>query len=395
MKIERWGWYSVVINIVLAVIDTAVALYSGSLAVKAEILHNIVDLATAVAVLFGLKIASRKSKNFPYGLYKIENIISLIMAVVIFFTAYEVARTAVLAPELEVKVAVWNLVALSAAALIAFVFSIFQLRAGKKSNSPSLIADAKEYRVHILTTGVIIIGLIGQKFNLNLDRIAAIIIVIIIAKTGWDLLVSGIRVLLDASLDPGMIEDIKKMILSEPQVTEIRWISGRNAGRVRFVEAGLALRVNDLKKAEKITKSIENKVKEKLTNIERVVLHPQPQKRQNILCALPLTGTSGKISDHFGEAPFFALVKINRETKQVQSRVIETNPYTELEKKKGIKVAEWLVEKKVDRIFLKKDIKNKGPRYVFDNAAVEISTINDENLSQTEKELYRKCQNNL
>jgi len=34
-------------------------------------IHNIVDLLAAVAVLVGLKLSTRKSKVFPYGLYKL------------------------------------------------------------------------------------------------------------------------------------------------------------------------------------------------------------------------------------------------------------------------------------------------------------------------------------
>ena len=77
-NIERWGWYSIGINVLLALINLAVALASGSLAVEAEMVHNVVDLFTAIGVLIGLKLSTRKSKAFPYGLYKIENVITVV-----------------------------------------------------------------------------------------------------------------------------------------------------------------------------------------------------------------------------------------------------------------------------------------------------------------------------
>lgn len=76
MKIERWGWYSIAVNILLALLHGFVAFRSDSLAVAAELTHNIVDLAAAVGVLIGLKLAGRKSKSFPYGLYKVENLVA-------------------------------------------------------------------------------------------------------------------------------------------------------------------------------------------------------------------------------------------------------------------------------------------------------------------------------
>ena len=93
-NVERWGWYSIGINVLLALINLAVALASGSLAVEAEMIHNVVDLFTAIGVLIGLKLSARKSKTFPYGLYKIENVITVVLAMMTFVTAYEIAREA-------------------------------------------------------------------------------------------------------------------------------------------------------------------------------------------------------------------------------------------------------------------------------------------------------------
>ena len=65
MSVERWGWYSIGINVILIVINAGIALASSSLAVEAEMVHNLVDLLTAIGVLIGLKLSTRKSKAFP------------------------------------------------------------------------------------------------------------------------------------------------------------------------------------------------------------------------------------------------------------------------------------------------------------------------------------------
>jgi len=94
--IERWGWYSIAVNVVLAAINLGIALASGSLAVEAEMVHNLVDLLSAIGVLIGLRLSTRKSKEFPYGLYKLENLVAVVLAVMTFITAYEIARDALL-----------------------------------------------------------------------------------------------------------------------------------------------------------------------------------------------------------------------------------------------------------------------------------------------------------
>ncbi len=68
MPIERWGWYSIGINLVLTAVHASVAAASGSLAVAAELVHNLTDLLAAVVVLLGLKLSGRRSRRFPYGL---------------------------------------------------------------------------------------------------------------------------------------------------------------------------------------------------------------------------------------------------------------------------------------------------------------------------------------
>lgn len=65
MNLERWGWHSIAVNVNLGLINLVIARASGSLAVEAEMVHNLVCLLTAVAVLIGLKLSTRKSKPFP------------------------------------------------------------------------------------------------------------------------------------------------------------------------------------------------------------------------------------------------------------------------------------------------------------------------------------------
>jgi len=383
VNIERWGWYSIGVNVVLAAINAGVALASGSLAVEAEMVHNLVDLLTAVGVLIGLKLSTRKSKEFPYGLYKLENIVSVGLAVMIFVTAYEIARDALFAPLQEATVDPWMLVGVIVATIIPLVFSHFELRVGQEANSPALIADAKEYRAHVFTTGVVFAALLAQWFNFPLDRVAALIIVLAVAKTGWDLLADGMRVLLDASLDPDTLLEIREIILDEPTVAELEWVTGRNAGRFRFVEAEVTLRVRDLEKAEAVTRRIETQICQAVPHVERVLIHAEPMERTHLLYAIPLADSVGALSQHFGEAPYFALVRVRLADGVVEEQQMLANPHLELEKAKGISVAEWLVDRKVDVVLLKESLHGKGPVYVFGEAGVEMKMTEAGTLAET------------
>ncbi|MDY7039788.1 MAG: cation diffusion facilitator family transporter [Chloroflexota bacterium] len=373
MNVERWGWYSIAVNIVLALINLVIAATSGSLAVGAEMVHNLVDLLTAVGVLIGLKLSTRKSKSFPYGLYKLENVVTVVLAVMIFFTAYEIAQDALFAPIRQATVDPWMLAGVVVATAIPLVFSHFELRAGQVANSPALIADAKEYRTHVFTTGVVFAALLAQWFNLPLDRIAALVIVVAISKTGWDLLSDGMRVLLDASIDAETLNRIREIITDEAGVAEVKWVTGRNSGRFRFIEAEIVLRFGDLEKAHAATQRIEQNIREAVPHVDRVLIHAEPLERTHLRYAVPLADLQGTVSEHFGEAPYFALLTIRLADGEVVQQQIVANPHAAVSKAKGIRVAEWLIAEKCDVVLLRESLKGKGPTYVFGDAGVEMA----------------------
>lgn len=288
MPIERWGWYSIGINLVLVAVHASIAAASGSLAVAAELVHNLTDLLAAIAVLLGLKLSGRRSRNFPYGLYKLENLVAAILAILIFFTAYEIARDALLMPSRPLVVSPWMLFGVVITTAIPLVFSRFEMRAGRAANSPALIADAKEYRVHVLTTGLVLASLLAHWLHFPIDRVVALFIVAAVIKTGWDLLSDAMRVLLDASLDGETLLRLRGIVEAEPAVAEVKWVTGRNAGRFIFVEAGIGLRVMGLAQAEAATQRIEVNIRAAVPHIERVLIHTEPAVPTHIRYAIPL-----------------------------------------------------------------------------------------------------------
>jgi cation diffusion facilitator family transporter len=379
--IERWGWMSIGINLVLSILNLEIALDSGSLAVTSEMVHNLVDLMAAIVLLIGLRISQRKSQSFPYGLYKVENVVSVILSILIFFTGYEIVREALFGSLGPTTVNAWFLLGVAFSAIIPLVFSHFELRAGKAANSPSLTASALEYRTHILTSGVVFISLITHYFDLNLDRIAALLVVVFIIRTGWELLKDGMRVLLDASLDPETMAQVRKIIESDPATHQVNSLTGRNSGRYRFLEAEITLRIKDLKKAHDASQHIEKSIRDNVPYLERVLIHYEPSVPVSRCYAFPLATPDGRLSEHFGEAPYFALVSVRLSNGEIEKQEVVKNPFPDLPKARGIRVAEWLASQKVDKVFMREEIHGKGPGYVLTNAGIETTVTGARSLS--------------
>jgi len=388
---SRVALASIGVNVLLSLLNLAIAAASGSLAVAAEMVHNLVDLVSSLAVLAGVKISERESRAFPYGLYKVENVVAVGVALLIFLTGYEIAEQAVRGVAGPVTVNGWILAGVALSAVLPLAFSVYQMRTGRALNSPSLIAAAQEYRVHVFSSGVVFLALIGRLVGFPLDRYAALVIVVFIAKTGWQLLVDGMRVLLDASLDAETLQQARSIVLAEPAVTELRSLVGRSAGRYRFLETDVALRVDDLAKAHAVSQRLETAIRAQIPHVERVLVHYEPRVRTQVRYAVPLADPGGTVSQHFGESPFFALVTVRTADGQAEHQEVLANPHQAVEKAKGIRVGEWLVGLKADVVILREDLHGKGPAYVFADAGVETRLTEATTLAEALAEQIEKA----
>ncbi len=388
-QIEWVALYALLINFVLTGIKGVLAYFSGSLAVAASAIDSATDSVASLTILGGLKLSTRKSPTFPYGLYKIENVISVIMAMFIFFAGYEIVRN-ILSPGAEPPTITLGLIGwLSAGTLITFLFGQYAIAAGKRTKSPTLIAEGRHRQVDVLSSLVVVVavglhyfGLDIDFFGITIDRIAAGLVLIFIGYAGWEIFSDGMRVLLDASLDPETLDQIRKIIESQPMVTEIRMLVGRNAGRYRFLETEVVLRTGDLKKAHAISQDIEADIKKQMPLVERVVIHYEPQVSEYLRIAVPLADSVERVSAHFGEAPYFAVVLLRLADGNIERQEVVTNPHTKVPKAKGIRVAEWLLEHKVDVVVAREDLHKKGPAYVFADAGVELQVSEAGQLSE-------------
>ena len=387
-QIQRLALFSFLVNVGLASMKIALALFSGSLAVTAGAIDSATDSVASVAVYGGLKLSVRKSPAFPLGLYKIENIISIILAFFILFTGYEIARHVLSTTAGSPDISLTTVILLSTGMVVTFLFGRYALVVGKQTESPTLIAEGRHRQIDVLSSAVVLasaiisyLGLRIELLGITIDRIGAAVVLIFIAQAGWELLSDGMRVLLDASIDSETLDRIRNIIEDEPAVTTVQSLIGRNAGRFRFIEATVGLRTDDLQKAHRISESIESNVRRQVPHVERVVIHYEPKTPEHLRIAVPLADPDGRISSHFGEAPFFAIVLLRLADREIEKQEVVRNPYTHLEKAKGIRVAEWLVEQKVDELIAREDMQHKGPSYVLSNAGVNMRTVSMDQLN--------------
>jgi cation diffusion facilitator family transporter len=367
----RVAIFSLLVNIGLVLAKSLLSLSTGSLSLEADAIHSFIDIFGSGAIILGLIISRRKSSTFPYGLYKVENVVAVIISLLLFGTAFEIVYQALFVPSEIHAFSGLVLVLVAALILVPFLFGRYEIRIGTRFSSPSIIADGKNFTADVLSSMVVFFGLLGQFFQLPLDRVAAIIIAIFIVRAGWGIMVNGMRVLLDASIDRRTLDTIRSTILGDPAVVEVKDILGRNSGRYVFVEVNLTLRATGLEQAHHISERIEKEIVKAVPNVDHIVIHYEPSHATTARYVVPLDDYSGTISGHFGEAPYFALVDIDIPGKRVKRTEVIPNPHQELPKGKGLAVAKFLLTYKPAIVATRENIVGKGPGYVFADAGVE------------------------
>lgn len=371
-KGEKVALLAIGINLALFGIKYTFSTLSGSIALKADAFHSLSDVVASSTVFGGLIIAKRKTKSFPYGLYKVENLVSVMVALAIFYAGYEIVMEATKGVAVELQNIWLTIASVLCIIVITYGYSRYATKVGTEINSPSLIADAKHIGVDMFSSAMVLVALLSSFAGVNLDRISAFIIVFIIAWSGGKILIDGIRVLLDASLDYKTLSLAEKLILAEPQVMEIQHLMGRNSGRYKFIEANIFLKTHDLNRAHFIADRIETNIKSQIKNVDRVLIHYEPTKKENFIYAVPLEyANQQRISRHFGEAPYFGLITVRIKDKKAIEQKVIANPFTQVDHGKGILAAEFLNKHLVDVVITKESFEGKGPYYVFSNAAVD------------------------
>ncbi|TAJ45685.1 cation transporter [Methanofollis fontis] len=368
--VRKVAFYSLIVNTALVLVKLYLAGIAGSLALGADAVHSSLDVLASLALLAGIYLSSRKSREFPYGLYKVENIVAVIIALLVFFTAWEIAAEALTGEGTATPFSGWVLIAVAALVTVPYLLGTYEVRMGRDYHSPSLIADGRQHRVDVLSTSVVFFALLARYFGLPIDHAAAVVIAGFIAYSGWDILKDSMRTLLDASIDHATRDAIRSAVLADPMVIGIRNLTARNSGRYIFVEAVVAMKPTDLAGADLASGRIQDRIRRLVPNVERVVIHPEPAERSHIRYAVPLIDLDGTISPHFGEAPYFALLDIGVKEGRLERKEILPNPARDLERQKGIRAAEMLLEQKPDIVYSQQPLAGKSAEYVFESAQV-------------------------
>ena len=280
-QIKSITYLGMVMNIVLSVIKITIGLLAASLALVADGIHSLSDVATDVAVLLGLRIGSKEpDQTHPYGHGRAETfsagLVALILIIVggamVYYATLAIARDEMTAPRLGVLVA----------AVISIAAKEWLYKATQKvaiqSHSPALYANAWHHRSDALSSVAVVIGFISLEFGFGHgDQVAAIAVGLMIVWVGVTVIGDALRELAEAAVDPDTIEHIKEVINSDSSIRQWHKLRTRTVGREVFLDLHILvdpeLKITD---AHEITERLEKTMDEQITRPINITVHIEP-----------------------------------------------------------------------------------------------------------------------
>ncbi|MGW4941837.1 cation diffusion facilitator family transporter [Actinoplanes sp. NPDC004185] len=273
-------WISLVVLGVTAALQAAVVVFSGSVALLGDTLHNVADALTAVplgiAFLLGRRAATRA---YTYGFGRAEDLAGILIVLVIAASAVAAGWTAVnrlLHPQTMTHLP-WVL----AAGVIGFagneIVARYRIGVGRRIGSAALVADGLHARTDGFTSLAVVVAAAGAWFGWQwADPAVGLAITAVIAFVLKDAAREVYRRLMDR-VDPELVDRAEESLRAVPGIRDVsglrlRWIGHRmHAEAAVVVDADLSLLA-----AHEIAADAEHQLTHQVPRLTGATVHVDP-----------------------------------------------------------------------------------------------------------------------
>ena len=256
---------------------------TGSVALYADALESIVNVAAALAALLAVRLSALPADaNHPYGHSKVEYFSAVLEGALIIVAALLIlheAWGAFQAPRAPEQTSIGLAVAAVASGINA-AWALFLGRRGKALRSPALTADARHLWADVVTSaGVLVgVGLVTLTGILWLDPLLAALTAVNIIFSGWRLLRESVGGLMDEAVPPATMERIRRIVAEQASgAIEAHDLRSRHAGRHTFLEFHLVVPGDmRVRESHEICDRIEAALKAELEGAV-ITIHVEPE----------------------------------------------------------------------------------------------------------------------
>jgi cation diffusion facilitator family transporter len=275
-KKENVALSSVFASLGLTGIKLVVGLLTGSMGILSEAAHSALDLGAAALTYFAVRVSDQPpDEDHPYGHGKIESVSAFIETGLLFLTSAWIIFEAVkrlISHSTEIEVAWYSFAVVIFAIIIDYSRSKALYKVAAETKSQALEADGLHFKSDIYSSAVVLLGLILFKLGFqSADAFAAIGVSLFVLHAGYELGKRTFNVLTDAA-PAGILSKLKDIVAQVDGVFGIERLRVRPVGPDLFIDLILNVsRTVPLEQVEKITKNVQEKIKNEIPEADIVV----------------------------------------------------------------------------------------------------------------------------
>lgn len=273
---------SIIAAVFLTTMKFVVGILTASLGIISEALHSLLDLLAALITFVSVSISDKPAdKEHQYGHGKIENLSAFLESILLVVTCVWIIYEAIsrlTSGNTMIKVTVWSYIVVIVSMAIDLGRSRVLFRAAREHNSQALHADAIHFSTDILSSAVVLLGLVCAQLGYHsADAYSAIGVAIIVLYISYRLGKNAIDILLDRVPD-GLTEQVEELLKQNDHVEYYHDLKIRVAGADTFVAVNVHFRPNtDLQTAHRVCNEIENDIATKIPRCTTIV-HAEPEE---------------------------------------------------------------------------------------------------------------------
>jgi cation diffusion facilitator family transporter len=268
---------SMFVLLATTVLQFLVVLFSSSVALLADTIHNFSDALTAVPLWVAFILGRRQAtRRYTYGYGRAEDLAGLFIVAVVALSAIVAGWQSV--DRLIHPQPLQNLGWVMAAGLIGFAgneaVAIYRIRVGRRIGSAALVADGVHARTDGFTSLAVVVGAVGVMLGFPLaDPIVGLIISAAIMVLLWGTVRSIGRRLMDG-IEPELVSRAEAALQSTPGVLAVRQLQLRWSGHRLQGSARLELADTELSQADEILHRAEHQLRHALPKLDHMMLAP-------------------------------------------------------------------------------------------------------------------------
>ncbi len=268
---------------ITALIQAAIVVSSGSVALLADTVHNIADALTAVPLAAAFWLSRRPPNHrYTYGYGRSEDLAGVFIVLAVATSSVVTAWVAI--ERLVHPQTIHHVGWLVAAGVVGCIgneaVAVYRVRTGRRIGSAALEADGHHARTDGLTSLAVVVGAIAVALGWPLaDPIVGLIITVAIAFVLKNAARDMYRRLMDA-VDPSIVEGVRRTLagvtgIEEVEAVRLRWVGHLLYGEAEVVSDGRL----SLAEAHDVAEHATHLLLHQVQHLSRITIHTSPQRQ--------------------------------------------------------------------------------------------------------------------